>query len=71
MIEPTFSRGSPGSSGSWTWVKRIASRAAMARIIRAIASTPCSFLLMWVARPRVWITTSMVPVCLVRMVRAP
>ena len=43
----------------------------MARIMSAIASTPCSFLLMWVARPRVWITTSMVPVCLVRMVRAP
>ena len=43
----------------------------MARIISAMASTPCSFLLMWVARPSVWITTSMVPVCLVRMVWAP
>ncbi len=40
----------------------------MARVMFTMASTPCSFLLMWVARPRVCTTTSMEPVCLVRMV---
>ena len=45
--------------------------AAIARIIFAMASTPCSFLLMWVARPSVCTTRSIVPVCLVMIVRAP
>ncbi len=45
--------------------------AAMARIILTMASEPSSFLLMCVARPRVWMTRSMLPVCLVMMVRAP
>src|SRR5262249_8873505 len=42
-----------------------------ARTILAMASDPCSFLPMWVARPSVCTTTSMEPVCLVMMVCAP